>query len=132
MSIKVKHATCYLMFAAMSEIMLSMYENTHLVASYDKNLELNLKNLQVNFERVTKKEFLRFKEDEQLVFMKMITIFEKLIASSSDHKRFQELVSLIESWENGQLTTINSVTQLIEVADHAKKNKLTETLNLKL
>jgi hypothetical protein len=121
MSNKVKHATCYLMFAAMSEIMLSMYENIHLVAAYDKNLETKLKNLKANFERTSAKEFKRFEGSEQLVFMKMITIFEKLIHLSSDPKKFQELVSLIDSWENGDLTTINSAEQLVQIAEHIKK-----------
>ena len=121
MSNKVKHATCYLMFAAMSEIMLSMYENIHLVAAYDKNLETKLKNLKANFERTSDKEFKRFEGVEQLVFMKMITIFEKLIHLSSDPKKFQELVSLIDSWENGELTTINSAEQLVQIAEHIKK-----------
>jgi hypothetical protein len=121
MNIKVKHATCHLMFAAMSEIMLSMYENTYLIAAYDKNLETKLKNLKANFERTTAKEFERFKGPEQLVFMKMITIFEKLIHLSSDPKKFQELVSLIDSWESGELTTINSAEQLVQIAEHLKK-----------
>jgi hypothetical protein len=117
MSNKAKHATCYLMFAAMSEIMLSMYENTYLIAHYDKNLETKLKNLKVNFERTTAREFKRFQGDEQLVFMKMITIFENLIESSINPKKFQELVSLIDSWEKDELTVINSKEELVKVAD---------------
>jgi hypothetical protein len=111
---KLKNAACHLMFSAMSEIMLSMYENTRLIKDYDPALETKLRNLKVHFERTTKKGFLRFNEQEQLVYMRMITIFEELIESSSDQHKFQELIEIIASRNKGELTVINSRKELID------------------
>jgi hypothetical protein len=113
---KLKNASCHLMFSAMSEIMLSMYENTSLIKDYDPSLEAKLRNLKVHFERTTKKGFLRFNEEEQLVYMRMITIFEELIHSSSDRKKFHELVEIIASSNNGKLTIINNHEELVNEA----------------
>lgn len=106
MSNKLKQASCHLMFSAMSEIMLSMYEKTTLIKDYDPALEAKLRNLKANFERTSKKGFLRFDEEEQLVYMRMITIFEELIHSSSDRKKFQELIEIIAARNKGELTII--------------------------
>lgn len=118
-----QQATCFLMFSAMSEIMLSMYDKTSLMIHYDSGLHNKLKNLQVNFERVSKKAFLMFPEDEQLSFMKMINVFENLIESAKDEKKFMELMGLIEAWQNGDITMINTKEQLVEVADKIKKDE---------
>jgi len=104
------------MFSALSEIMLSNYNNITKIKHYDPYLHLKLKNLKVNFEQVSKKAHLMFPEDEQIIFMKMITIFEKLIESAIEEKSFMQLMGLIESWQKGNITMINNKEELIKLA----------------
>jgi len=124
MNAKFKNASCFLMFSAMSEIMLDMYEHVKPLSQYDPALHTKLINLRVNFERASKKAFLMFPEEEQLSFMKMITVFEKLIESSNDEKKFFQLMGLIESWQSGTLTVVNTKEELVKVADNVKDNKI--------
>lgn len=120
---KFQQATSFLMFSALSEVLLCMYDNTTFLKHYDSGLHTKLKNLRVNFERVSARAFKMFPEDEQLIFMKMVDIFEKLIESSKDQKNFMELMGLIESWERGEVTMINTKEKLMEVADEIKKDE---------
>lgn len=120
---KFQQATCFLMFSALSEVILSMYEKTTLLIHYDRDLHTKFKNLKASFERISKKAHLMFPEDEQLSFMKMITVFENLIESAKDEKKFMEIMGLIEAWQSGQITMINSRDKLIEVAEEIKNNK---------
>lgn len=123
---KFQNAACFLMFSAMSEIMLSMYEKTRSIIHYDPALETKLKNLKVNFERVSKKAFTMFPDDEQISFMKMIGVFEDLIESSKDEKKFMELMGLIQAWQNDEITMINTKAQLVEVSDRIKNDETYE------
>lgn len=127
MIIKFQQAASFLMFSALSEVMLSMYDNTTHIAHYDSALHTKLKNLKVNFERVSKKAYLMFPDDEQLSFMKMITVFENLIESAKDEKKFMELMGLIEAWQNGEITMINTKDRLVEIADQIKKGDTNES-----
>lgn len=120
---KFQQASCYLMFSALSEVILSMYDKTTLLVHYDRDLHTKFKNLKASFERTSKKTHLMFPENEQLIFMKMITIFEQLIESSKEQKKFMELMGLIESWQKGDVTMINTKDQLIEVAEELKNGK---------
>ena len=120
---KFQQATCFLMFSALSEVILSMYEKTTLLIHYDRDLHTKFKNLKASFERISKKAHLMFPEDEQLSFMKMITVFENLIESAKNEKKFMEIMGLIEAWQSGQITMINSRDKLIEVAEEIKNNK---------
>jgi hypothetical protein len=124
MNAKFKNASCFLMFSAMSEIMLDMYEHVKPLSQYDPALYTKLVNLKVNFERSSKKAFLMFPEEEQLSFMKMITVFETLIESSNDEKKFFQLMGLIEAWQSGTLTVVNTKEELVKVADDVKDNKI--------
>jgi len=126
-----KQTTCYLMFSAMCEIMLSMESKTKLLNTYDPALELKLKNLKVNFERTTKRAHSIFNEREQLIFYHMINVFEKLIQRAENLEEFHSLMGLIESWENNDITMINSSDQLIEVAELAKERKSIHANDLK-
>jgi hypothetical protein len=65
-----------------------------------------------------------FPEEEQLSFMKMITVFETLIESSNDEKKFFQLMGLIEAWQSGTLTVVNTKEELVKVADDVKDNKI--------
>ncbi len=123
MGSKTRQATCFLMFSAMSEIMLSLYEETTMMSFYDSALHTKLKNLKVNFERVSKRAHNMFPENEQLIFFHMITVFEKLIESAKNEKKFEALMDIINSWTNGDLSLIESKKQLLEIADLAKENK---------
>lgn len=126
-----KQTTCYLMFSAMCEIMLSMESKTKLLNTYDPALELKLKNLKANFERTTKRAHSIFDEREQLIFYHMINVFEKLIQRAENLEDFHSLMGLIESWENNDITMINSSDQLIEVAQLAKERKSIHAKDLK-
>lgn len=125
---KFQQATCFLMFSALSEVILSMYDKTTLLIHYDAALHNKFKNIKANFERVSKKAHLMFPEDEQLSFMKMITVFENLIESAKDQQKFMELMGLIESWQDGKITMINTKDQLLNVAEDIKKGKITDLL----
>lgn len=116
MSIKTKQSISYLLFSAMSEIMLSQYEHTHLLNQYDPNLHTKLKNLKANFERVSKKAYMMFTEDEQLVFFNLINILESLLESASNEEDFTELTGLIKSWKAKEVTVINTREELMKVA----------------
>lgn len=120
---KFQQATCFLMFSALSEVILSMYEKTTLLIHYDRDLHTKFKNLKASFERISKKAHLMFPEDEQLSFMKMITVFENLIESSKDQQKFMELMGLIESWQDGKITMINTKDELLNVAEEVKNGK---------
>lgn len=121
---KFQQATCFLMFSAMSEIMLSMYEKTRMITYYDPALETKFRNLKANFERVTKNAFHMFPDNEQLIFMKMITVFENLIESSKDEQKFMELMGLIQAWQKGEVTMINSKNELLEIVENVKNNEI--------
>lgn len=119
-----QNAACFLMFSAMSEIMLSMYEKTDRMIHYDMHLHTKLKNLKANFERVSKTAFLMFPENEQLDFMDMITVFEQLIESTKSEGKFLELIGLIKSWQKGQITMINNKDELLGIAENVKNNEI--------
>lgn len=119
-----KNASCFLMFSALSEIMLDMYEHVKPLSHFDPALYTKLVNLKVNFERVSKKAFLMFPEQEQVSFMRMITVFETLIDTANDEKKFMQLMGLIEAWQNGDLTVVNTKEELVKVADDVKEGKM--------
>ncbi len=122
---KIQQATAFIMFSAMAEIMLSMYENTTFLIHYDPSLHTKLKNLKTNFERVSAKAYQMFPEDEQLIFFDLIRIFESLLKSAVDHRDFSELVNMIKAWEKGDLSVINSINQLKQLSnmiDNKEKN----------
>lgn len=118
-----KQTTCYLMFAAMCEIMLSMESSTKMLNTFDSGLHLKLTNLKANFERTSKRAHKIFDEREQLIFFHMINVFEKLIEKAVNLEDFHSLMGLIESWEKNDLTMINSSDQLIAIAKLAEDRK---------
>jgi hypothetical protein len=124
MNPRFKNAACFLMLSALSEIMLDMYKYVKPLNHFDSLLMTKLFNLKVDFERVSKKAFLMFPEEEQLSFMNMINVFDKLIDSANDEKKFMQLMGLIEAWQNGQLTVVNTKEELVKVADDVKNNKI--------
>jgi hypothetical protein len=124
MNPRFKNAACFLMFSALSEIMLDMYKYVKPLNHFDSLLMTKLFNLKVDFERVSKKAFLMFPEEEQLSFMNMINVFDKLIDSANDEKKFMQLMGLIEAWQNDQLTVVNTKEELVKVADDVKNNKI--------
>ena len=123
MNPRFKNAACFLMFSALSEIMLDMYKYVKPLNHFDSLLMTQLFNLKVDFERVSKKAFLMFPEEEQLSFMNMINVFDKLIDSANDEKKFMQLMGLIEAWQNGDLTVVNTKEELVKVADEIKEGK---------
>jgi len=116
MGFKTKNASCYLIFAALSEIMLDSYEKTYLLKQFDPSLELKLRNLKANFERTSKHAHSLFTDEEQLSFFNMIRIFEQLIEAASDTRDFSELTAMIDSWSKNELTMIHTKEDLIETA----------------
>lgn len=126
-----QQASCFLMFSAMSEVMLSMYKNTRMLKHYDPAIETKLKNLKVNFERVSKKAHQMFVEEEQLTFFHMINVFERLIEASKDGKKFHQVMSILDAWEKGNLTIIENNQQLFETAKliTKKQEKSTDVEN---
>jgi hypothetical protein len=124
MNPRFKNAACFLMFSALSEIMLDMYKYVKPLNHFDPLLMTKLFNLKVDFERVSKKAFLMFPEEEQLSFMNMINVFDKLIDSANDEKKFMQLMGLIEAWQNGDLTVVNTKEELVKVADDVKNDKI--------
>ena len=115
-STKTKQATAFLLFSAMSELMLGQYENANMLNQYDPALHTKLKNLQVNFERVSKKAHTMFEADEQLIFFDLINVIESLLEHATSEKSFSEVIGLIKAWKAGEITMINSKEQLLQVA----------------
>jgi hypothetical protein len=116
MSVKTKQSISYLLFSAMSEIMLGQYEHTSLLNQYDPFLHTKLKNLKSNFERVSNKAHTMFTESEQLVFFNLINILESILESAAQEEDFTELIGLIKSWKAKEVTIINTNEELIRVA----------------
>jgi hypothetical protein len=127
MSTKTSQAINYLMFSALSEIQLDMYQRTRNLVQYDPALETKLKNLKANFERTSKHAHGLFTEQEQLIFFDMINVFESLIESAIKMESFTQLMDLIKAWKNKEITVINSTQELIETADKAKEKNLNST-----
>jgi hypothetical protein len=108
-----RNATAFLMFAALSEIMLDLYGEMKFIIHYDPNLYTKLKNLKANFERATAKAQGRFTESEQLVFFDMINIFESLLESSKNERNFSELMNLIKSHQKGEVNVYYSKEEIL-------------------
>lgn len=122
---KTKNATCYLIFSALSEIMLDSYHNTSLLKQYDPNLETKLRNLKANFERTSKHSYGLFSEEEQLSFFNMIRIFHELIKAAGDTRDFSELIAMIDSWLKNDLTMIHTKQDLLDTAKMVQENGTT-------
>lgn len=120
MASKNQQATAFLLFSAVTDILLSMYQNTTLLAHFDPDLVVKLKNLKASFERNTKKAYSLFTEKEQLVFFDMINVFEALLESAKDSQDFSELMNLIKAWQKKEITVINSTQELIDTAKKAE------------
>jgi hypothetical protein len=56
--------------------------------------------------------------------MKMITVFETLIDTADDEKKFMQLMGLIQAWQDGDLTVVNTREELVKVADEVKEGKV--------
>jgi hypothetical protein len=117
---KFQSASCFLMFSALSEIMLSNYEKVKGLKHYDNFLHNKLVNLKKDFERVSAKSHLMFPEDEQLIFMKMINLFEAIIDSATTQEKFMELMGLLDSWKNNEILMIGSREKFTELTEEMK------------
>lgn len=101
-----KNVNCFIMFSALSEIMLELHDNSKMLNVYDSNLNNKLKNLKANFERTSKKVFGSFTESEQKVFFNMINIFEHLIENAGDQEKFISLLAIMDEFQKGELKVI--------------------------
>lgn len=116
MSKALQQQAAFLMFASLSEVLLGLYENTRLLSLYDPALENKLKNIKVNFERISSKFHGSFSEDEIKSFYKMANIFEALLEAAKSKDDFQQLMDLIEAWQKKEITVINTKEELKQVA----------------
>ena len=124
MASKNQQATAFLIFSALADIQLNLYGHTRLLAHFDPDLYNKLKNLKASFERNTKKAYGLFTEEEQLIFFDMINIFEALLESAKDYRKFTELMNLIKAWQNNKITVINSTEELIATAKQKENDSL--------
>lgn len=124
MASRTKQSSAYVLFAAMSELQLKYYENTTLLKMYDPALHNKLKNLQVNFERVSAKVFEKFSDEDQLLFFDLINIMESLLEEGGNHQRFSQLLNLIKSFQNNEITIINTNDELVKVAEGLKMEEV--------
>jgi hypothetical protein len=124
MASKMKQSNAYVLFAAMSEIQLKYYENTTILKLYDPALHTKLKNLQANFERVSETVFKKFSDQDQLVFFDMINIMEALLEEGGNPQRFSMLLNLIKSFQNNEITIINTNEELVKVAEGLKMEEV--------
>lgn len=124
MASKNQQATAFLIFSALAEIQLDMYEHTRLLNHFDPDLLTKMKNLKASFERNTKKAYGLFTEQEQLIFFDMIKVFEGLLEAAKDHRDFTELMNLIKAWQNKEITVINSTEELIATARQKENESL--------
>lgn len=121
---KNQQATAFLMYAALSEILLSTYGKTNLLVHYDPDLLTKFKNLRSSFERATKRAHNLFTEKEQLIFFDMINVFEALLESATKMEDFTELMDLIRAWQKKEITVINSTEELIATAKLKENDSL--------
>lgn len=119
-----QQATAFLIFAALSEIQLDLYEHTRLLNHFDPDLLTKMKNLKTAFERNTKKAYGLFTEQEQLIFFDMIKVFEALLEAAKDYRDFTELMNLIKAWQDKEITVINSTEELIATAKQKENDSL--------
>tara|TARA_R110000772_G_scaffold46279_10_gene105718 strand:+ start:1218 stop:1610 length:393 start_codon:yes stop_codon:yes gene_type:complete len=113
---KEKIAFTFLMFSALTEILLDMYSLTTMFKTFDSSLHNKLVNLKVNFERVSKQSHSMFNEGEIKSFYHMVNIFEELIKKAGESD-FADLLEMIDKWNKGELTFIDTPEELIKIAN---------------
>lgn len=120
-----QQATAYILFQAITDIQLNMYDRITMLIHYDPSLHTKLKNLKANFERESKRGYHMFDEAEQLTFFQLVNIIEALIesAKSKDSRKFSELVSLVKAHQNNELTIINTKEELVATAKMTENEK---------
>lgn len=111
------------MHSALADIQLDLYGSTRLLTHFDPDLYTKLKNLKNSFEKNTKKAYDLFTEEEQLIFFDLINVFEALLQSAVDQRKFAELMNLIKAWQKNEITVINTTEELIATAK-MKENEI--------
>lgn len=122
MANKNQQATAFLMYSALCEIQLDLYEHITLLNHFDTDLLNKHRNLKASFERTTKKAYSLFTEKEQLIFFDMIKVFQSLLEASVSNQDFSELMNLIKAWQKKEITVINSTQELIDTAKKAESS----------
>lgn len=95
--------TCYMRFEALNELMLDQLSKTSTLRVYDQALENKLRNLKVNFERVSSKSF-SYTGDSPARdwFFAVTNMFERLF-SIEDPEKFSELCELVLMYLDGDI-----------------------------
>jgi hypothetical protein len=95
--------TCYMRFEALNELMLDQLSKTSMLRVYDPALENKLKNLKVNFERVSSKSF-SYTGDSPARdwFFAVTNMFEQLFAIE-DPEKFSEICEVVLMYLDGEI-----------------------------
>lgn len=95
--------TCYMRFEALNELMLDQLSKTSMLKVYDPSLETKLKNLKVNFERVSSKSFSYVNDSPSRDWFFAVTnMFEQLF-SIEDPEKFSDICELVLMYLDGDI-----------------------------
>lgn len=112
-----KQANSFLLFSALSEIMLDLYGQTNILALHDPILLQKFRNIKPSLEKVSKKVHEYFTEEEIKIFYHLANALEYLVQTIGDPAKLYEITSLITAHKNQEITLINTREELIEIAN---------------
>ena len=95
--------TCYMRFEALNELMLDQLSKTSMLKVYDPALELKLKNLKVNFERVSSKSFSYVDNNPARDWFFAVTNMFDQLFSIQDPEKFSEVCELVIMYLDGKI-----------------------------
>lgn len=113
----IKQANSFLLFSALSEIMLDLYGQTNILAMHDPLLLQKFKNLKPSLEKVSKKVHEYFTEEEIKIFYHLTNALEYLVQTTGDPSKLYEITSLITAHKNQEITMINTREELLQIAN---------------
>lgn len=125
---RIKKANFYLLYSVLTELMLDLNEETKGTNFYESSVGMKLKNLHADFQRNSSKihKILGTEESELLNFYKITEIIDKvfrtLMNSSHDMELLSNTIGMLEAWQKGELTFINSEEELLEVQNSVKND----------
>lgn len=95
--------TCYMRFEALNELMLDQLSKTSMLKVHDPALEVKLKNLKANFERVSSKSFSYVDNSPARDWFFAVTnMFEQLF-NIEDPEKFSEICEIIIMYLDGKI-----------------------------
>ncbi len=117
---KQKQAISFLIFSAMAEVMLDLYSNTTNLKHFDPLLLNKWKNIKPELEKLSKKVYTMFNEEEIKTFYHLTNVLEFLAESANTEKDFTEIMGILSAWKANDVTIINTREELIKVVNESE------------